>query len=192
MLGATVYTRAEYWDSKADEFGVDGASGWTNGSLNDIYHRKEISLLEETFPVVKGLDVLDAGCGTGRLTRHFAQRGARVTGIDFSQRAIEFARGKGLARQWFGKRIKRVDQLSGGKRFGFSRGVGVRRCGDVWGFDGGVWGSGNFGAGGGEFVSGIEAGREVADGGAVSLGAVGVVVEGFARGGFGGGAWEWV
>ena len=41
---------------------------------------------------VAGRCVLDAGCGTGYLTRQLAQRGALVTGIDVSARMIALAR----------------------------------------------------------------------------------------------------
>ena len=41
---------------------------------------------------VTGLAVLDAGCGTGYLSKKLNARGARVTGIDFSARMIEIAK----------------------------------------------------------------------------------------------------
>jgi SAM-dependent methyltransferase len=41
---------------------------------------------------VSGLTVLDAGCGTGYLAKKLCDRGARVTGIDFSERMIAIAR----------------------------------------------------------------------------------------------------
>ncbi len=41
---------------------------------------------------VRGLRVLDVGCGQGRFTRRLAQLGALVTGIDWSRAMIEAAR----------------------------------------------------------------------------------------------------
>jgi ubiquinone/menaquinone biosynthesis C-methylase UbiE len=41
---------------------------------------------------VRGLAVLDAGCGTGYLSRKLHDRGARVTGIDLAERMIAVAR----------------------------------------------------------------------------------------------------
>jgi ubiquinone/menaquinone biosynthesis C-methylase UbiE len=41
---------------------------------------------------VAGLKVLDAGCGTGYLTRQFDRRGALVTGVDLSEEMIAIAR----------------------------------------------------------------------------------------------------
>lgn len=41
---------------------------------------------------VKGLVVLDLACGEGYNTRFLAKRGAKVTGVDFSERLIEYAR----------------------------------------------------------------------------------------------------
>jgi len=41
---------------------------------------------------VRGLDVLDVGCGAGYFSRAMANRGARVIAIDISPRMIDFAR----------------------------------------------------------------------------------------------------
>jgi len=41
---------------------------------------------------VAGLKVLDAGCGTGYLSKQLSERGALVTGVDLSERLIAIAR----------------------------------------------------------------------------------------------------
>ena len=43
---------------------------------------------------VRGRDVLDLGCGTGRHTAWLAAAGARVTAVDFSEKMLERAREK--------------------------------------------------------------------------------------------------
>jgi SAM-dependent methyltransferase len=43
---------------------------------------------------VAGRDVLDAGCGTGYLSRKLKAKGARVRGVDFSEKMIEIALAK--------------------------------------------------------------------------------------------------
>lgn len=65
---------------------------------------------------VKGLRVLDLGCGQGRFTRALAQRGANVTGMDWSARMIAFAR-----------RHEREDPLGIVYRH-----RDARRCGSGW------------------------------------------------------------
>src|SRR5258708_31027111 len=44
-----------------------------------------------------GLDVLDAGCGEGYLSRILAKKGANATGIDSNTKLIEAARSQNLA-----------------------------------------------------------------------------------------------
>ena len=47
-----------------------------------------------------GDQVLDACCGTGDLAVEAERRGGRVTGLDFSERMLERARGKSGAIEW--------------------------------------------------------------------------------------------
>jgi SAM-dependent methyltransferase len=48
--------------------------------------------LESFISLLKGVNVLDAGCGPGRDTHYFLQRGLRVIGIDFTERFISIAK----------------------------------------------------------------------------------------------------
>lgn len=49
--------------------------------------------ITDTFKLESGTRVLDLGCGPGLYARRLAATGADVTGIDFSSRSIEYARG---------------------------------------------------------------------------------------------------
>lgn len=57
---------------------------------NHPYHRllNKPALLS-LMPALKGLHVLDAGCGTGWFTEYFASEGASVTGLDISEAMVE-------------------------------------------------------------------------------------------------------
>jgi SAM-dependent methyltransferase len=78
----------EVWDRLADEWQVQvGDEGDANRRLNSD------PVLWDLLGDVEGRRVLDAGCGTGYLTRLLARRGALVTGIDVSSRMIALARG---------------------------------------------------------------------------------------------------
>lgn len=54
----------------------------------------EEPLVERLLGEVRGLAVLDVGCGTGRHAVRLAQAGARVTGLDFSRGMLAKARAK--------------------------------------------------------------------------------------------------
>lgn len=86
-----LYCTPEYWDSKAESFVNTAVSMWPNSRLNAYYHREQIHWLNGHIRTLAGKRLLDAGCGVGRLSRYFADRGARVVGFDFSARAIELA-----------------------------------------------------------------------------------------------------
>lgn len=68
-------------------YGVEDAHWWYTGMrrVADALLRSRIN------GRVGGLDILDAGCGTGGNSRHL-QRYGRVTGIDVSSEALRFAR----------------------------------------------------------------------------------------------------
>jgi 2-polyprenyl-3-methyl-5-hydroxy-6-metoxy-1,4-benzoquinol methylase len=72
---------ARYWNSNADAWaeqvrrGADVAREWLNNPA-----------FLELVGDVPGRRVLDAGCGEGYNTRILARRGARMTGVDLSER----------------------------------------------------------------------------------------------------------
>jgi malonyl-CoA O-methyltransferase len=73
-----------------------GYDQWS--SLYDVEDNPLIALESETFfeilGDVRGLRVLDLGCGTGRQTLRMAAAGAQVTGVDFSEGMLRQARAK--------------------------------------------------------------------------------------------------
>lgn len=75
------------WDAKAALWDEQvGEEGDPNRRLNSD------PVLWRMLGEVRGLDVLDAGCGTGYLSRQLARRGARVVGVDASAAMVGIAR----------------------------------------------------------------------------------------------------
>src|SRR5262244_2716428 len=75
------------WNLLADDWRLQvGDDGDSNRRLNSD------PVLWEFAGDVRGLAVLDAGCGTGYLSGMLRDRGARVTGVDFAERMIAIAR----------------------------------------------------------------------------------------------------
>lgn len=89
---ANIYNKAEYWNAKAAELEGDAVSMWPNNHLNAHYHREQMAFLDRTLSDITGKKILDVGCGTGRVTRYLAQRGALVQGIDFAENVISIAK----------------------------------------------------------------------------------------------------
>jgi 2-polyprenyl-3-methyl-5-hydroxy-6-metoxy-1,4-benzoquinol methylase len=83
------------------EIGVEAAAAWetiAEGWAERVRTGSDWSRVYNLDPAhlalvgdVAGLRILDAGCGEGRFARMMAERGASVTGIDFSERMIELA-----------------------------------------------------------------------------------------------------
>jgi len=77
----------ESWNRKASEWHAHvGRDGDSNRRLNSD------PVLWRMLGDVRGLRVLDAGCGTGYLTAQLARSGARVVAIDIAPAMIEIAR----------------------------------------------------------------------------------------------------
>ncbi|MDJ0942888.1 MAG: methyltransferase domain-containing protein [Kiloniellales bacterium] len=75
------------WNRKAEEWHRQvGHDGDDNRRVNSD------PVLWRFLGEVAGLNVLDAGCGTGYLSRQLATRGARVLGVDAAARMIAVAR----------------------------------------------------------------------------------------------------
>lgn len=53
--------------------------------------KKECDLIERLCSLKRGDHILDIGCGHGRISNELARRGYRVTGIDWSQSALDLA-----------------------------------------------------------------------------------------------------
>ena len=74
------------WDRAAGAYAQGQASG-CDYYRYEFFGPAQLALCGD----VRGMSVLDVGCGTGYFAREVARRGARVTGIDISPRMIEHA-----------------------------------------------------------------------------------------------------
>lgn len=74
------------WNANADQWTHDVRAGY------DVYRDLfTFPAFLEFIPDIASLNIVDFGCGEGTNTRHFAAMGARVTGIDISQKMINHA-----------------------------------------------------------------------------------------------------
>jgi len=80
----------QFWDRVACDWDIQvGDEGDRNRILNSD------PVLWAFVGDPSGMDVLDAGCGTGYLTRKLRSRGARAVGVDFSGEMVALAKSKG-------------------------------------------------------------------------------------------------
>jgi len=78
-----------FWNRVAKDWDIQiGDDGDSNRILNSD------PVLWAFAEDVTGLNVLDAGCGTGYLSRKLRESGANVVGVDFSEEMINIARSK--------------------------------------------------------------------------------------------------
>lgn len=62
------------------------------GETGDIYHRKFLNpVVFKMLGNVKNKKILDLACGQGYFSRKLARRGARIVGVDLSDKLIEIA-----------------------------------------------------------------------------------------------------
>jgi SAM-dependent methyltransferase len=79
------------WDRLAAEYEESGRRGWADEVPTwGIWQIREAEL--RLLPDVAGRDVIELGCGTAYWSAWLARRGARVVGIDNSERQLETAR----------------------------------------------------------------------------------------------------
>ena len=80
----------EAWNASADSYQDDAGDFIAARPAWGVWQipEQELSVLGD----VAGLDVLEFGCGAGQWSIALAGAGARVTGLDFSERQLEHAR----------------------------------------------------------------------------------------------------
>jgi 2-polyprenyl-3-methyl-5-hydroxy-6-metoxy-1,4-benzoquinol methylase len=90
------YTASDLWTDEHTSaqmlsFHLDKASDVSSRRAEFI--DRSVEWITSRFNVDRGTTIADFGCGPGLYTARLAKRGAKVTGIDFSERSIEYAKG---------------------------------------------------------------------------------------------------
>jgi SAM-dependent methyltransferase len=91
--GLSDYERANQaaWDETAREYVEPGRANWASDEPSwGMFGVPESSV--GMLPDVKGLDVIEMGCGTAYWSAWMARRGARPVGVDLSERQLATAR----------------------------------------------------------------------------------------------------
>lgn len=76
------------WDDKAEEW-----NKWINPHRIPPVRQASDYLLDLHLQKIKGLKIIDAGCGNGYLSIKLARKGAIVTAVDLSSKMLEKAKG---------------------------------------------------------------------------------------------------
>jgi len=100
--GLTLRELESYWQETHRQIaqerglapGIVEAHPWLVNRFDDFAHRLGMRSNFRSMGELRGLRVLDLGCGRGRWSREFARRGASVTGIDWSNEALAQARAR--------------------------------------------------------------------------------------------------
>jgi len=92
-----LYDTPSYWDMKAEAYAGLARSNWPSNTFNRFWDERQMAILSAVLGDVRGLEVVDVACGTGRACRHLARAGAKVTGLDFAPRTLASARAETLA-----------------------------------------------------------------------------------------------
>ncbi|MCU0645885.1 MAG: methyltransferase domain-containing protein [bacterium] len=88
------YTAEELWtdehtSGKMLEFHLNESIDISSRNIEFI--NRSVDWIHSKFDLAPSKSICDFGCGPGLYTTRFAERGAQVTGIDFSKRSIEYA-----------------------------------------------------------------------------------------------------
>jgi len=69
---------------------------WDGRDIGVTPARRMIFKIFDTIPLSSGAKVLDVGCGSGTLATYWEKRGCDITGLDFSDRALELTSKKSI------------------------------------------------------------------------------------------------
>ena len=76
---------------------ADGYDLWYETAEGAMYDRLEKKAISRYLPKnVRGIKLLEIGCGTGHWSQFFSECGFEVTGVDVSERMIKIAQNKGI------------------------------------------------------------------------------------------------
>ncbi len=78
-----------YWDSDSDSYQKRHGAQLEGGLAWGVWHIPEAEL--QVLGDVRGLDVLEFGCGAAQWSIALTERGAQVTGVDISAKQLEHA-----------------------------------------------------------------------------------------------------
>lgn len=76
-----------FWDNRADEFNKLVCQGCPDERI-----RKIVEFLSDHSLLTKNSSVLDIGCGPGRFAVEFAKKSTQVTGVDISDKMLNYAK----------------------------------------------------------------------------------------------------
>jgi len=88
--------QSNWWETFFTGVAVDM---WVQ-AVPEEHTTREADRLEKLLAVSPGAEVLDVPCGAGRLALVLAERGYRMTGVDWSSEFLNHARGDGHQIQW--------------------------------------------------------------------------------------------